>query len=228
MRISVFQPDPICPPARMYTWLEETGAQVDLIELFHQPRFPTNPHGIVVLGGRMDAQDDTIGWLAPLKQYLRSSTAPILGVCLGHQILAEAFGGQLRIADPKGPEDGPFRVHFHPAATDDPVVGAMTHAGSIMCALSHYDSVACLPPGAVELAYSEKYLQAFRLGNRWGVQFHPEVTPTIMGQWWANTGGDAKEMEARMRAVDSDIIRGGRGLTHGFVEFCQQLHSETR
>lgn len=211
----------------MLTWLEETGAQVDLIELFDDPRFPTDTHGIIVLGGRMDAQDQSVGWLAPLKHYLRSSTVPILGVCLGHQILADTFGGHLSIADPKGPEDGPFRVHFHPAATHDPVVGNMTTDSSIICALSHYDSVASLPPGAVELAYSEKYLQAFRLGNRWGVQFHPEVTPAIMGQWWANTGGDAKEMETRMRAVDSDIIRGGRGLTHGFVEFCQQLHSET-
>lgn len=98
---------------------------------------------------------------------------PVLGICYGHQLLAQALGGV--VADnPQGREFGSRRINLLPTAADDPLLGSFSPAiGANLC---HTQSVVRLPDGAVRLAWSEQDPhQAYRIGNcAWGVQFHPE------------------------------------------------------
>ena len=72
-------------------------------------------------------------------------------------------------------------------------------------------------PGAVHLASGAQHaFQAFRVGSAVGVQFHPEASPKIMGEWAAEHGG-RDEVTLEMRRVDAEVARGGELIARGFV-----------
>lgn len=139
---------------------------------------------LVVLGGTMNAYADCrAAWLPATRRLLarRAGTpgpAKTLGICLGHQLLAVATGGSVRVADPTGPERGVIQLEWAgqselAEALDFPVVAFADHG----------DGVSTVPPGARVLARSDRYVQAMQVGNAVGVQFHPEVTYSIAQQW---------------------------------------------
>ena len=145
-------------------------------------------HALTVLGGGMNVADqERLPWLAGEIELLRDALerrVPILGVCLGAQLLAAAAGAE--VSRVEEPEIGWFEVERLP--TDDPVASALPDR--FLAYLWH--SYACrLPAGAVELARSPVCSQAFALdGHAWGVQFHPEVTPDILEEWIADYDSD--------------------------------------
>ena len=107
-----------------------------------------------------------------------ASGRPLLGVCLGAQLLAAALGG--RVVRLGAPEIGWYDAERLPAGADDPVRGA----GGPRLRTYQWHSWAVDPPaGAIELARNDACLQAYRVGNSWGVQFHPEVTAAIAEAW---------------------------------------------
>jgi GMP synthase (glutamine-hydrolysing) len=138
--------------------------------------------GLVVLGGGQNvAERDRLTYLDDELELIarwHAGGRPLLGVCLGAQLLAQATGGAVvRIARP---EIGWFDVARLEAGDEDPVLGF----GDRLIRSYQWHSYAVRPPaGAVELARSDTCLQAFRLGRSWGVQFHPEVTPEIVEGW---------------------------------------------
>ena len=95
---------------------------------------------------------------------------PVLGVCFGHQLLAAALGG--RVASMDGYEIGYNEVHHH---ADGGLFDGIDRTFTVFT--THGDTVVELPPDATELAANEHGVQAFRAGNCWGVQFHPEYDP---------------------------------------------------
>ncbi|MFB6101666.1 MAG: type 1 glutamine amidotransferase [Haloplanus sp.] len=106
--------------------------------------------------------DDLLDWL----ERAADRSLPILGVCYGHQALAEALGGRVESMDDI--ELG-YREISHEgdplfAGIESPFVAFETHS----------DRVVDLPPGATLLAENDCGVQAFRRGDCWGVQFHPE------------------------------------------------------
>jgi GMP synthase (glutamine-hydrolysing) len=135
---------------------------------------------VVSLGGHMGAyEDDAYPWLAPEKRLLAAATAaglPVLGICLGCQVLAAALGG--RVYPGTGREVGVVRLDLTAEGRADPVA---RHLDGPM-AVSHADTWD-LPPGATLLARSARYRQAFRLGSALGVQPHPEVSPEPFARW---------------------------------------------
>jgi GMP synthase (glutamine-hydrolysing) len=139
---------------------------------------------VVVLGGAMNVDDEADnGWLAGEKDVLRELLArsiPLLGVCLGTQLLAEAAGGVARRA--AAPEIGWLDVTVDPAAADDPVIGALPERFQ---AFQWHSYEAVPPPGATTLAYSDACVQAYRLDDRlaWGIQFHAEVDEPTAAAW---------------------------------------------
>jgi GMP synthase (glutamine-hydrolysing) len=111
----------------------------------------------------------TAQWLAGLVE----RAIPVLGICYGHQLLAEALGG--RSGDnPNGREFGLAKLSLTPAAANDPLFHSFSASPAVY--VCHSQSVLRLPPGAVLLASSRSDpRQAFRFGECvWGVQFHPE------------------------------------------------------
>lgn len=207
--ITVIQPDPKVTLDRFADWLEEDYEVVP-----PTPRLEDCGDKIIVLGGTMNAVEGE-EWLPAMRELLvRAVRAniPVLGICLGHQILATAFGGEVAVGTVK--EDGAFEVRATPAGRDDPLLRVMGEKS--MVAESHNDGVVTLPEGAVLLASSDACIQAFRIGSAVGVQFHPEVSPATMGEWATWTGHDREEMQARMEGVDKQVASFGRALAQEF------------
>lgn len=137
--------------------------------------------GIIATGSPASTYDDE-DWIAGSEDFLRRAAdreVPIYGVCFGHQLIAQAFGGTVEPC-PRGWELGTVSLSLTAEGRADPL---LSHLGdSFVAHMSHGDVVTSLPPGAVVLADNGHWpCQAFRLGQRiWGTQFHPEFTPTIL------------------------------------------------
>jgi GMP synthase-like glutamine amidotransferase len=150
---------------------------------------------LLVLGGAPNCDDDVAApWLPAVRILIREAVdrgVPFLGICLGAQIAASCLGGKVvRRAGP--PEMGAVPLRRLPAATDDPLLGAV--ADGTLAAQWHWDEVAALPPGATPLLTGDDCRhQAFRLGpSAWAVQFHPEVLAADVAPWVASDGPAAR------------------------------------
>jgi GMP synthase (glutamine-hydrolysing) len=137
------------------------------------PPTPTGrvlPYDGVVISGSQTAAYDNLDWIHELTSWARSThraNVPMLGICWGHQFLAQTFGG--RVVDMGDHEIGYRTVK---RCGEDPLFAGVPD--SFTAFETHSDRVAELPSGAVELARNEYGIQAFRLGSSYGVQFHPE------------------------------------------------------
>ena len=137
--------------------------------------------GIIATGSPASTYDGE-AWIARSEDFLRRAAdqeVPIYGVCFGHQLVAQAFGGRVEKC-PRGWELGTVRLNLTAQGRVDPLFSDV--AESFLAHMSHGDVVTSLPPGAVVLADNDHWpYQAFRLGERiWGTQFHPEFTPAIL------------------------------------------------
>jgi GMP synthase (glutamine-hydrolysing) len=137
--------------------------------------------GVVVMGGPMNVDDvERYPALAAEREWLAEAIRmemPILGICLGAQLLARTLGSEVRAG--KGPEIGFAPVEIH--APTDPVIGALAAQTTV---LHWHGDCFDLPDGALHLASSKQTaIQAFRRGNAWGVLFHPEADSTLIDAW---------------------------------------------
>jgi GMP synthase (glutamine-hydrolysing) len=134
--------------------------------------------GLIVMGGPMAVyQTDRYSWLRDEMRLIEGavkSNLPVLGVCLGAQIVAAALGAKVE-RNPKGKEIGWHPVRLHDSAKDDRLMRALP---ATMTPFHWHGDIFELPPGAVSLASSDKTpCQAFRHGEKaYGLQFHFEVT----------------------------------------------------
>ena len=170
--------------------------------------------GLLSLGGEQSVLDRGLGEEAALLRAAVARELPVLGVCLGAQVLAEALGGRVRRLERRmvaWPRIAPL-----PAAAGDPLFGALPPGAA---ALHWNEDGVEPPPGAVELVRRPAAgagASAFRVGRRaWGVQFHPEVDEAILDGWyrdWPAACGQAGVSVARARAADARHLRGQRAL----------------
>ena len=129
------------------------------------------PDGLILSGG------PTLERAGSCSQYVREIDLPILGICLGHQVMAKAYGGEVRT----GAAGGYAAVEIDIIEEDDILkgLGPRTNVWA-----SHADEVRSLPPGFISLARSricEIEAMKHKTKPLYGVQWHPEVSHTERG-----------------------------------------------
>lgn len=176
--------------------------------------------GVVVFGGRQSAADfDSYPFLSDEMAFIRKVMAaglPLLGICLGAQLIIRALGGQV------GPLNGDLHEFGYYPVTPTPE-GRDFLPDTLYVTEAHYHTFT-LPEGVTRLAHGENYAnQAFCYGDKvYGVQFHPECTAEIFRRWqvsehaaYGKPGAQSREEQSRLMAAH-DAAQGA--WFNGFLE----------
>lgn len=203
-RWAVIQHVPFEHPGLISTVAAEHGVELEVHRTYRGEPLPRPDElaGLVVLGGPMGAHDDSEHpHLAAERALLAAAVErelPVLGVCLGAQLLAAGLGAEVS----RGPafELGVGEVEL---VADDPVLGP---AGSTLPVLHWHQDTFALPDGGVLLARSDRYAhQAFRVGKRaYGLQFHVEVDRDLAASFAPHLPEPVPLPEADRAAIEAD------------------------
>ena len=198
-RILAFRHVPFEGLGRIEPILLSQGFEVHHADLYQANAAPPDPalyQALIFMGGPMSVNDD-LAWLRREEIIIRDAVRrgiPVLGICLGSQLIAHALGAPVRRNPVK--EIGWFEIEFTPDAREDPLVGGLPAREMVF---HWHGETFDLPDGTVLLASSDRCRnQAFRLGTAvYGLQFHPEVTPAMIADWCRQDEncGDVRELE---------------------------------
>jgi GMP synthase (glutamine-hydrolysing) len=188
--------------------------------------------GAVVMGGPMNVDDHRHPELASEREWLAEAVRrelPVLGICLGAQLLARALGAEVRPAERSELGYAPVEI----LAPDDPILGALAPSTTV---LHWHGDVFDLPDGATRLARSNQTeVQAFRHANAWGVLFHPESDFALLEAWLnvpemvreaRKALGDkgAAALPAEAEAAESDLIERTTAGLRAFASLVESRH----
>jgi GMP synthase-like glutamine amidotransferase len=220
----VLQTQDNCPPGLLDDWAASRGVTLDVLRVDRWERLPgpTDYELAIVLGSNASLAEAPQGWVLRLVDWVGAVDAaglPILGICFGAQVLAAALGGSvIRLSNP---EHAWTELETHDQARVPPGPWLSLHEDAVV-----------LPTLADELARNAFGTQAFAIGAHLGVQFHPEVTPSILSRWVSDNDGlisrdllDDVDVRCRVAAgpafdlfdafTDHDHRRARRAVTAG-------------
>ncbi len=178
----------------------EDGYHIEKINAQDQP-MPTNPcdySAIVILGGPMAVYDD-LTYLKDEQELITKSIKdgiPLLGICLGSQLIAQAIGG--RVYKAKKKEIGWHSVYLTPSGRNDLFRG---NTQEIINVFQWHGDTYDLPTYVKILAYSDLYPQAFRIGSAIGIQFHLEVDESLIQTWMNEYHADVAAEKIRPEGI---------------------------
>jgi GMP synthase-like glutamine amidotransferase len=218
--IAVIQQDPSDPPATLGRYLTAIGRPWELIDAYGGQPIPAtlaDHSALIAMGGDMNVhQDEEYPFLRDelrLLEHCLAQQLPVLGICLGAQLLAAAAGGS--VYKRPYPEIGWVEVE---RSAPDPL---LTGVDSPFVTLQWHDYSFTLPPGAMSVAARPDGEQVFRVGPcAWGTQFHPEVDAELVALW-------LRQDLARVEALRADWPQEIRAATQvhvtGYEAFCRTL-----
>jgi GMP synthase-like glutamine amidotransferase len=230
--VAIFRFSPTEGPGHFGEWLDAQGVPRRLFALDRGEPVPADPRafsGIGMMGGPMSANDD-LSWNVPLLGLLRdavSAGVPVIGHCLGGQLLAKSLGA--KVVRAPAPEIGWSDVDVIDAASN-PWFG---HRDRFRTFQWHYDTFG-LPAGATRvLTNALNPEQAFAFGKHAGFQCHIEMTREMVEIWCASGGNELppqstaatqskadifEDVDARLaalsRVADDVYARWAQGLAH--------------
>ncbi len=188
---------------------KRAGCALRPLNIFERPSWPAldGIDGVVSMGGPQSVYDRAKHpWIVDELRMLRRAVdrgVPVLGICLGAQMLAAALGASVTKNPQK--EIGWYPVMREPGAAGDPLLDGFGQTETVF--QWHGDTFA-LPPGAVRLASSPLCReQAFRYQDlAWGLQFHVEVTEAMI-RAWMRTPVNRAELAALRGGIDPMAIK---------------------
>jgi len=215
--------------------------------------FPNNPEayqGIIITGSPFAAypralrrengeiQPYLTRWKRELIAYIRAAVdhkMPVLGICFGAQMLAEALGGEterMKKGEEEIKEVGLTIVWKVPGASGDPIMGRLPEA--FVVAENHGDCISRLPEGAVLLAENEYGIQGIRVDDEkgspiaWGFQFHPERPPEEALKRLEKDPEHSRLLKEKLRQQglsEEEINQQISGLAVGYSPVVSQIFS---
>jgi len=226
MRVLAFRHVPFEHLGRIAPSLAERKIEIEYLDLYDSSAAPNldRAAGLIFMGGPMSANDD-LPYIRQELGLIEQAVArgiPVLGVCLGAQLIAKALGGRVYRNPVK--EIGWFPVRFSESARRDRLFGGL---GSPELVFHWHGETFDLPGGAELLASSDACRhQAFRCGdNVYGLQFHLEVTPEMIADWCAQDAncGDVRELDGPIDAgANVERLAELAGLVFG--RWCRLIH----
>ncbi len=211
--VAIFRHAPTEGPGYFATYLERHNIPWRLIGLDVGEAVPPAPRafsGLVFMGGPMSVNDD-IPWIAPVLKLIRDSVAadvPVLGHCLGGQLMSKALGGAVSRNPVKEIGWGDVSV------VDTPDARAwFGHASPSFTSFHWHGETFTLPPGATRVltnAYCAN--QAFTLGQHLGMQCHIEMTPEMIESWCASGAGEIARSRSPAVQTVAEIKAGAPRL----------------
>lgn len=168
------------------------------------PPDPREAEAFVITGSAANVPERA-AWMLKTEQYLRDVVTlgvPTFGICFGHQILAQALGGEVR-KNPRGREIGTRHIN---KIADDPIFDGIPDV--FKASVTHIDTVAALPPGTTVLAKNDlDDHHALRFTDTcYGVQFHPELDADVMRGYvehrWDTLAAEGIRVDELRRSIE--------------------------
>lgn len=203
----------------------ELFSVIDMVETLELPD-ADRLSGVIITGSHATMVTDQAYWVRKLADWIPQvlkQNIPMLGICFGHQILAQSMGGVV-VYHPRGREIGTVSINLTPEGKKDCLLGDLP--ALFTAHTSHAQTVNRLPEGAQLLAQNSfETHHAYRIGkNAWGVQFHPEFTADIMSRYvieqasaLINDGYDIETLQSEIC-----ITNRANGLLKRFVEIVKE------
>lgn len=226
-RILVVQNSEGSSLGRFEAWWAEDGLDVTIIKAYDGEVIPdlADFDALVMLGGGlMPDADEKAPWLVREREVAAvaiETQLPLLGICLGGQLLAHVGGGTVQ-AEHGAPESGSTELTRRDDAVGDRLFGPLPPN---FLAMEHrVDAITELPKDAVWLASSEACpIQGFRIGDRaWGLQFHPEIGAERVARWDRDSliqqGYDPDEVVRAAEAAEPTVLPIWRAFANRFAQ----------
>lgn len=222
MRVAIVENTRVTHHGLVGVALHERAALIDLHRPWTGEALPTAPDAdaLVVFGGEQAATDDDIHpylpRLADLMAGYTQADKPVLGICLGSQVLARAYGARNHIGT--APEFGWTDVALTDCGRADPVLGVLPDRFPVF---QWHSDTFTLPVGAVHLAHSATAThQAFRIGRAtYGTQFHFEASRAVVADWLHSFPDGIARMDPAFasRHAELSMSRGEAADAHGLA-----------
>lgn len=203
MRVAIVENTGVTHHGQVGVALAEAGILTDVFRPFADGALPETGDyaGLVVFGGEQSALDDSLHpYLPRLARLMRAwgdAGHPVLGICLGAQLLARGYGATNRLG--AAPEFGWCEMRLTEAGGADPVLGALP---ARFRSFQWHNDTFTLPPGALHLAEGDGAAhQAFRAAPRaYGMQFHFEASRPVVRHWSDTFADQAEALSPGWRA----------------------------